>query len=156
MLGAAAIAAAPHAASAKTATGTMDARLRVETTCRLNTEPMTFGSVNLFSGRVDATAAIKLSCGPQVAYSVAIDNGRNFNGQRRMYGGVIGAFQLYVPYEIYRDAGRSQVWGSAAANQVAGVTPVTGDVTLTAYGRVPNSFVLARPYVDTLTVTVNF
>lgn len=148
--------AAPFAASAKTAAGTLDARMRVDTSCRLNTEPLTFGSVNLFSGQVDATTTILLSCGPAVAYSIAIDNGQYFNGQRRMYGGVWAGFQLYVPYEIYRNAARTQVWGSAPANQVTGVTPVSGDVTLTAYGRVPNSIVLARPYTDRVTVTVNF
>lgn len=153
---AAAFLAAPVGVSAKTNTGTMAARVQVDTSCRLNTEPLTFGTVNLFSGQVDATTNVKLSCGPAVAYSVAIDNGQYYNGQRRMYGGVFAGFQLYVPYEIYRNAARTQVWGSTAGNLVTGTTPANGDVTLTAYGRVPNSLVLARPYLDTVTVTVNF
>lgn len=156
VLTAAAVAAVPIGASAKRATGTADTRLRVDTSCRLNTEPMTFGAANLFSGQIDTTAIFKLSCGPAVAYTVAIDNGQYFNGQRRMYGGVFAGFLLYVPYEIYRNAARTQVWGSAAGNVIGGTTPVNGDVILTAYGRVPNSLVLARPYVDTVTVTVNF
>jgi spore coat protein U-like protein len=86
---------------------------------------------------------------------VAIDNGQNFNGQRRMSNGT-GGFFAYVPYQIYRNAARTQVWGSTAGTLVSGTTPVTGDVTLTAYGRVPNSIVLPRDYVDTVTVTVNF
>lgn len=153
---AAAVLAAPIGASAKTVSGTMPARLRVDTSCRLNTEPLTFGTANLFSGQIDATALVKLSCGPAVAFTVAIDNGLYFNGQRRMYGGVWAGFQLYVPYQIYRDAARTQVWGSTAGTLATGTTPVNGDVTLTAYGRVPNSIVLARPYLDTVTVTVNF
>ena len=63
----------PVAVSAKVSTGTMAARVNVDTSCRLNTEPMTFGTVDLFSGQVDTTSEIRLSCGPAVAYSVAID-----------------------------------------------------------------------------------
>lgn len=151
----AAFGAVPGGASAGTTTGTMEARMRVDTACRVNTEPMAFGNVTLFSGQVDTTARIRLSCGPAVAYTVAIDNGQNFNGQRRMSNGT-GGFFAYVPYQIYRNAARTQVWGSTAGTLVTGTTPVTGDVTLTAYGRVPNSIVLPRDYVDTVTVTVNF
>lgn len=147
--------AAAGAASAKTATGTMQARVRVDTSCRLNTEPMTFGTVNLFSGQVDTTSEIKLSCGPAVAYSVAIDNGLYFNGNRRMFNGN-GGFFSYVNYQIYRNAARTQVWGATAGNVVTGTTPVNGEVTLIAYGRVPNSLVLPRAYQDTVTVTVTF
>lgn len=151
---AASFVAAPSIASAKTATGTMDARVRVDTSCRLNTEPMTFGSVNIFSGQVDTTSQIKLSCGPNVAYSVAIDNGQHYNGSRRMFSG--GGFFAYISYQIYRNAARTQVWGSTAGTVVTGVTPANGDVTLTAYGRVPDSFVIPRAFRDTVTVTVTF
>ena len=155
-MGIAAFMAAPYAVSAKTLNGTAVARVRVDTSCRLNTEPLTFGTVNLFSGQVDASTNIKLSCGPNVPYTVAIDDGQNFNGQRRMYGGIAFGFQLYVPYQIFRNAARTQVWGSTAGTLATGTTPVNGDVTLVAYGRVPNSLVLASPYTDTVTVTVNF
>lgn len=152
----AALIAAPGAVSAKTLTGTMNARIRVDTSCRLNTAPLTFGAANLFSGQIDATTTIHLSCGPAVAYTVAIDDGQNYNGQRRMYGGTWLGIPTYVSYQIYRNAARTQVWGAAAGTTVSGTTPASGDVTLTAYGRVPNSLVLARPYQDTVTVTVNF
>lgn len=152
---AAALSAIPAGVSAKTVSNSIDARVRVDTSCRLTTEPLAFGSVNIFSGQVNATASINLRCGPSVAYSVALDNGQNFNGQRRMSNGA-GGFFAYVRYEIYRDAARMQVWGSAAGTLVTGTTPANGLVTLTAYGRVPNSIVLPRAYADVVTVTVNF
>lgn len=145
----------PATAWAGTSTGTLDARLRVDTSCRLNTETLAFGNANIFSGQIDAIAQFRLSCGPAVAYSVAIDNGLNFNGQRRMANGSNGV-RAYVPYQIYRNAARTQVWGSTPANMVTGITPVNGEVTLTAYGRVPSTIVLPRVYIDTVTVTVNF
>lgn len=152
---AAAFAAAPAAVSADTLTNTVQARLRVDTSCRLTTEPLQFGSVNLFSGQVDATANIRLRCGPSVAYAVAIDNGQNANGaQRRMASG--GWLFNYVNYQIYRNAARTQIWGATAATDVNGVTPANGQVTLVAYGRVPSSIVLPNEYADVVTVTVTF
>lgn len=152
---AAALVAAPVGASAKTLNGTMDARVRVDPSCRLSADPLAFGNVNIFSGQVDATATIRLRCGPAVAYSVAIDNGQHYNGQRRMSNGNGGWFS-YVPYQIYRNAARNQVWGSTAGTLVTGVTPANGRVTLVAYGRVPAAIVLPSEYQDVVTVTVNF
>lgn len=147
--------AVPSVAVGKTLSSSLDARVRVDTSCRMTVEPMTFGTVNIFSGQVDATALIHLRCGPAVAYSVALDNGQNFNGQRRMSNGMGGWFS-YVTYQIYRNAARTQVWGATVGNMVTGTTPANGDVTLRAYGRVPNSIVLPRAYADVITVTVNF
>ena len=154
-LAAAALAAAPFAVSAKTLTNPMIARMNVDTSCRVFTEPLAFGNVNIFSGQVDAQATIRLRCGPAVAYAVAIDNGQHANGaQRRMSNG--GGFFQYVNYQIYRNAARTQVWGATAATDVNGVTPANGDVDLVAYGRVPNSIVLPNDYTDVVTVTVTF
>ena len=147
-----ALVATPSAVSARTQTGTVIARLRVDTSCRLFTEPLAFGTVALPNITANATAAIRLSCGPNVVYSVAIDNGLYFNGSRRMWAGSGG---LYTVYQIYRDAAHTQVWGTGA-NQVTGTTPLDGEVTLVAYGHVPDTRRPARPYTDRVTVTVNF
>lgn len=152
----AALVAVPAAVHAKTTTSTMLARTVVDTACKLQTTNLTFGSVNFNSGQVDATTTMALTCGPAVAYSVAIDNGQNYNGQRRMYGGTFFGFPLYLPYELYRNAARTQVWGSTAGTTRNGTTPANGKATLTVYGRLPSNYVFARAYVDTVTVTVNF
>lgn len=156
-LAAFACAAVPSASLARTFTGTMRTALTVDTACRTTLTDLVFGNANLFSGQVDATTTINLSCGPGVNYSVAIDNGRHFNGQRRMYGGVpFLGLGSYVTYQLYRNAARTQVWGATAGSMVTGTTPANGKASLTVYGRIPNSVVFARPYVDTVTVTVNF
>lgn len=148
---------APSATVARTATGTMSTSVTVDTSCRTTLTDLAFGNATLFSGQMDATTTIALSCGPGVNYSVAIDNGRYFNGQRRMYGGVpILGLGSYVSYQLYRNAARTQVWGATAGTMVTGTTPANGKASLTVYGRVPNSVVFARPYQDTVTVTVNF
>ena len=152
-----AIAVVPSPASAGTKSGTMTTTVTVDPSCRMTVSGLSFGNANLFSGVVDATTTINLTCGPAVNYSVAIDNGQYYNGQRRMYGGpgFLG-FGEYVSYQLYRNAARTQTWGATAATMATGTTPASGKVALTVYGRVPNSLVFARPYVDTVTVTVNF
>ena len=145
----------PTAVTGKTATNTMDARIDVDTSCRLNTTPLAFGNASILSGQVDASASFVLQCGPGVAYSVALDNGLNFAGQRRMANGNSGQL-AYVRYDIFRDAARTQAWGASGAASVTGITPANGLATLTAYGRVPNTRVLPRVYLDVVTVTVTF
>lgn len=155
-LAGAALAAAPGAAVAGARSGTLDATVQVDSSCRMTLTPLSFGTATVISGQIDAQTTIALKCGPAIAYSVAIDNGQYFNGQRRMYGGTAFGFAWYVNYELYRNAARTQVWGATAGNTVTGTTPASGAAALTVYGRVPNSLVLARPYIDTVTVTVNF
>lgn len=132
----------------------MIARTVVDTACKLQTTNLTFGTVNKKSGQVDATTTMALSCGPAVAYSIAIDNGQYYNGQRRMYG-FFGKAR-YIDYELYRNAARTQIWGATAGNTANGTTPANGKVTLTVYGRLPDTKVFATVYLDTVTVTVNF
>jgi len=146
----------PHVAHAGTVRSTLDTSIQVDNSCRMTLNPLSFGTATILSGQMDAQTTIDLRCGPAVPYSVAIDNGQNYNGQRRMYGGVAFGGPWYVNYEIYRNAARTQVWGSTAGNTVTGTTPTNGRATLTAYGRVPNSIVLPRAYIDTVTVTVTF
>ena len=148
--------AAPAVVQAKTTTSTMIARTKVDTACKLQTTNLTFGSVNFVSGQVDATTTLALTCGPSVAYSVAMDNGQNYNAGRRMYGGTFFGFPLYLPYELYRNAARTQAWGATAGTTLNGTTPANGKATLTVYGRLPSNYVLGAVYLDTVTVTVNF
>lgn len=150
-----ACAAVPFAASAKTVASSVTARMRVDTSCKVFTEPLAFGVANIFSGAINAQTNIRLQCGPAVTYAVGIDNGQNYNGTtRRMFSGA--PFIPYVNYQIYRDAARTQLWGATAGNMVTGTTPANGQATLVAYGRVPGGIIWPAAYSDVVTVTVNF
>lgn len=72
---------------------------------------MHFGSGTFLNGVIDATATITVRWGPNTPYSVAIDNGQNFAATRRMSSGSGKGGPSYVPYEIYRNAIRTQRWG---------------------------------------------
>ena len=77
----------------------------------------------------------------------------------------IGATGNFLSYELYKNSGRTMVWGTGAVN---GVVPATStsknsDLTfsdttpLTVFGRVPqNQDVTIGAYTDTVMITINF
>lgn len=132
--------------------------MRIDTTivrgCQLAALPMMFGTIAVFLPNVTTQTSLFVECTPNTAFTVAIDDGLHFNGQRRMAR--IGAgFGNFLNYEIYRNAARTQRWGTSAAQVVTGTAPASGKVTLTAYGRA-NGVVAAGPFEDTVTVTITF
>lgn len=141
----------PSAASAK---NIMTVTADVVRSCNLAALPLMFGTLSVFLPTATAQAPIFVDCTPNTSFTVAIDNGLNFSGQRRMRR--IGpGFGSFLNYEIYRDAARTQRWGTTAAQTVTRVAPADGKVTLYAYGRT-SGFIIAGPFEDTVTITLTF
>ena len=145
-----ALAATPMAASAK---NTMAINAEVQQNCNLFVTPMMFGTVSIIFPQANAQSTLTIDCTPFTAYSIAMDDGLNYNGQRRMARMAGG--NLYLNYEIYRDAARTQRWGQTGGALVSGVAPANGKVTLQAYGRT-TGFLAIGAYEDTVTVTISF
>ena len=122
--------------------------------CNLAALPMMFGTVSILFPDASVQTPIYVDCTPNTTYTVAIDNGRNFNGQRRMarIGPGLGTF---LNYEIYSNAARTQRWGSTPAQVVTRVAPANGKTTLYAYGRT-TGFIAAGPFEDEVTITITF
>jgi spore coat protein U-like protein len=103
---------------------------------------------------ISATSNIAVSCPPQTAWQLGLNNGlHHSSGSRRMAGA--GG---YIPYEMYRDASHSQPWGNVAGTTYSSTTPANGGtVNVTVYGRVP-ALPTAAPgtYADTITVTLTY
>lgn len=61
-------------------------------------------------------------------------------------------------YELYRETGRSTVWGNTSETGVALDEPTGVAQTVTVYGRIPagQNVVYGSGYTDTITVTVDF
>jgi spore coat protein U-like protein len=142
---------APSVAAAKP---TMIIAADVQRSCHLGVLPMMFGTVSILFPNATTQTPIFVDCTPNTAFTVAMDNGLNFNGQRRMRR--VGGGNLYLNYEIYRNAARTQRWGSTVATSVSGTAPTDGKVTLYAYGRANGIFAMASPYEDLVTVTITF
>jgi len=123
--------------------------------CSIVADDLAFGSHSSLVGGVNAAAGIRLTCTSNTAWSVGIDGGGTGNpADRRMRRNGVGP--EWVGYGLYRDAGRTQVWGNTPATTVRGVG--TGlQAALTAYGRVPDQpMPMSGDYRDTVVVTVEY
>lgn len=150
--GAAAMVGLPCGASAQE---TMTINANVVRNCQLFALPLMFGTVSILFPNATAQTSIQVSCTPNTAFTVAIDDGLNYNGTQRRMARIGPGFGTYLNYEIYRNAARTQRWGSTAGQVVTGVAPASGQVTLTAYGRT-TGFLASGPFEDTVTVTITF
>lgn len=144
-------AAGPHRVEAGNA---MVVRATVVRSCNVAALPMMFGTVSILLPDASVQTPIFVDCTPFTSYSVAIDNGQNFNGQRRMIRTGPG-FGSFLNYEIYSDAARTQRWGTTAGQVITGTAPANGKATHFAYGRTAG-FIAAGPFEDTVTITVTF
>lgn len=140
------------------AKNTMVLNANVVRSCNIGALPMMFGMVTIVNPSATAQASLIIDCTPNTTFTVTMDDGLWFkNGDRRMSSAPAGnGVREYLPYEIYRNAGRTQRWGGTAATGVTQTAPANGKVTLIAYGRADGRRSVAAPYQDTITVTLTF
>ena len=159
-----ALAAAP--ALAGSANNNLTVQSTVIANCTVTAATLSFGNYDPLvanaAADLDASQALSIRCNKgTAATSIDMDSGLNFSGTRRMR---IGATANFLGYEIYKDAGRTSLWGTGAVNGVVpdASTSKNSDLTvgggaLTAYGRVPqNQDANVGAYSDTVKVTINF
>ena len=134
----------------------------VAKSCLVTADPLNFGSVAGLPGAadIDRVSTINVTCTTPTAYTVGLapSNGATTGaGVMAPTGGVPGNTDT-VPYQLYRNAGRSSIWGNVTGtNTVAGTG--SGLVqALTVYGRVLGASANVRPdsYLDVVTVTVTY
>lgn len=148
------IATAAASLAAETTRGAVPVTLTVEPGCSVDAAPLAFGTIGDETGdtAASAQAALTLRCTPGIAYAVALDQGRS--GGRRMADASGDRFALY---DIFQDAGARQRWSDDPAGTISGLSPASGEIALTAYGRIlfPASLEPGS-YSDIVTVTVAF
>lgn len=132
-----------------------DYQLQVSATvlpsCNVEAAPLAFGAFAAGADQVDTQSAIRLDCTPDLAFTVAMDEGRN--GNRQMTGEGSGAL---LGYDIYTDAARTRRWGGRGAGALSAVAPGDGRVEYAVYGRLDAKNASADRYSDVVTVTVEF
>jgi len=139
------------------------------TTTRANaaqpTSGCSIGGAAIAFGAYDPTGAIALDTAGTVIYRcgqrdhnimITLSQGGGTSyATRRM---VKGADQLF--YNLYRDAGRTVIWGDGSAGTQAYTIqnpPNTQDVTVPIFGRIPALQNAGEGvYSDTITVTLTF
>lgn len=134
--------------------------------CSASAAPTLFGTYNPLSASANlSTGSVTVTCGINSiailqSYTVALSTGGSASyAPRRMHAGA-----NTLQYQLYRDAGRTSVWGDGTAGSavVSGgfllsvLVPVSA--THTVYGRIPalQTSVPVGSYTDTITVTVSY
>ncbi len=125
--------------------------------CTLTPKPvpdLAFGAVaGLIGANVDRTTAIGLVCTGRTAWQIGLGNGLNASGNVRRMRSAGGQF---VPYELYRDSGRSQRWGNTLGSDTLAGTGTGTTQSLTVHGRVAPQTATPGSYSDTVVVTVTY
>jgi spore coat protein U-like protein len=148
---------ASTSAFSATVTSTMPVKIIIQNACNVSTAPtlLDFGTQGPLVANVDSTATITLTCTTGATYNVGLDGGgagaANINARRMING------TNTVGYQLYRDTGRTTVWGNTVGTDTQ---PGTGNgtaQTLTVFGRVPpQTTPPAATYNDTVNVTVTY
>lgn len=104
----------------------------------------------------DGSAVVTATCTVGTPYSLSLDAGTGSGAtvaERRMTSGA-----NTLAYRLYRDAGRTQLWGDGTSGTVLSSSTGTGlTQSFTVYGRVPASATATvGVYADTITVTATY
>jgi spore coat protein U-like protein len=125
----------------------------VTSQCAVSATMLDFGTVGLLLANTDGASTISVQCALGIAYQVGLDNGQHATGTTRRMTGPGGLLN----YELYRNSGRTQRWGSTLNNDTVVGVGSGNTQNLTVYGRVPNQTTpSAGTYNDTITITVTY
>ena len=131
---------------------------QVDGRCSVSATDMAFGVLDTKNvSRVDATATVSVSCaGLLTFFRVTMDWGQNASGEQRR---IRNAGNDYLPYEVYRNANRTQRWGQRTNEARSGIILLgIGSNDFEAYGRLTGispSTPKGR-YTDQIKVTIAF
>jgi spore coat protein U-like protein len=148
------VSATAHAASS---TSPLEISAVVVANCQIITSDLAFGAYDPLmehaTRELDGAAQVTMLCTRSSRAEIIIDSGKNPIGT---YRGLSGGTQ-HVSYQLYRDAGRTQVWGSAG-NALQFVSKgVALPQQFVVYGRIPpGQEVASGVYTDVVTATVEF
>lgn len=113
-----------------------------------------FGSHGSLGAIIDTSATMSPQCTNTTPYQIGLSNGINASGSTRRMKSSSG---VYVGYELYRNAGRTQRWGSTLNVDTVAATGSGSAQPQTIYGRIaPQSTPAAGGYSDTVTVTITY
>lgn len=135
---------------------TFSVQMTITASCTItSTSTLNFGSQTLLTSAVDQTATLQVQCTSGTPYNIAMDAGTASGSTvttRKMTSG-----SNTVNYSLFRDAGRTQNWGSTVSSDTVSGTGNGSAQSHTIYGRVPAQTSPAPgSYTDTITVTVEY
>lgn len=131
--------------------------LTIQAECRLTSaSDLAFGNTGVIQTAITSTSSIGVQCTNTTPYNIGLSAGAGAGATvdtRRMTSGA-GAT---VAYQLFRDAGRTQIWGNTVGTNTLAGTGNGAVQTLTVYGSVPpQTTPAAGSYTDTVQVTVTY
>lgn len=147
--------AAPKA-GALTATTTMNVTATVLSSCSVSATDLAFGNYNPISGAaLDGATSISVTCTNGTSYNVGISAGGGAGATTASRKMTNGANTLN--YTLYRDAGRTNVWGDIVSTDTLPGTGSGAAQPIDVYGRIPGGQTApSGGYTDTVTITVTY
>lgn len=146
-------------AHAADATGSLSVTATVTGACIVATLPVAFGLYDPTAVTDDTAAGtVTVTCTLGTPYTVALDAGANESAAgdittRRMLANTSD----YLSYQLYKEVGRTSVWGDTGTDRVTGQSGLGLPQAITVYGTIPkNQNVAAGAYLDTVLVTVTY
>jgi len=120
-----------------------------------------FGSMSSIPNNLDVVSttgagSVVITCTPGIAVAIAMDYGTHGgNATQRYMGNSTNTGTL--AYQLYQDAGRTQVWGTDLQAKTISSFPTTTQ-TYPVYARLFSATTLptAGTYTDTVTVTLTY
>jgi spore coat protein U-like protein len=120
----------------------------------ISTSPVAFGAYDRFSGPLDATGSVSVTCTLDLPFQVELTagGGAAFDPRRMQHDS--GPYQL--AYNLFLDPARSVIWGDGTGGtQVYDGVGNGATLDVTVYGRIPASqSVGVGSYSDTVAATV--
>ncbi|QNR96351.1 spore coat protein U domain-containing protein [Stenotrophomonas sp. 169] len=148
---------------------TFNVRIAITTSCTIAAAAPTdvdFGTVaSTATAPVLAQGTITAQCSALTPYSIALNAGSNAATAgdvttRRMRNVDAGVTtNNFVGYQLYQDAGRTNVWGATTATNTVAAVGTGLPQAYNVYGRVLNPSVnnaAAGSYLDTVTATITY
>ncbi len=144
----------PDCGNANNGSFAFTASASVAPACTVSATTQDFGAVSgLLRVAQDATSTVSLRCTYRAPWQVGLGVGQNAAGNVRRMTGPGGL----IDYELYRDLGRTQRWGTTLNTDTVTGTGTGATQSLTVYGRVPAQTPrTAGTYTDTIVVTVTY
>jgi spore coat protein U-like protein len=140
-------------AHAATATASFTITATVQATCLISATSMAFGT---YTGALaETTSTISITCTNTTPYNVGLSVGLGAGATvaaRKMTSGA-----NLLTYALYRDAARTQIWGTTVSTDTRAGTGNGVLQPLTVYGRLyAGQFVTPGAYSDTIIATVTY
>ena len=146
----------PLSAYAGTKTATMNISMTVTPDCTITAAPLSFGSGSVMKTAVTQQTNLSLTCTNTVPYQVALDEG-TVAGSTTATRLMTGSSSNTLQFNMYRDAGYTQVWGKTAGTDTYAGTGTGTLQTIPVYGQIPvQTNVAPDSFSTTITATVTF